>query len=554
MGISGVREDPPTLGGGASIHAYGPLLCLSRSETLAPMRLFHTSRGGVLPFLLLLTVLVGPFLGGCGGGDADPGPLRHVLLVSLDTARVDRIGAFGDASARTPILDGLSDRGVSFDSVTSAAPTTLASHTSLMTGSWPHTHGVARNGFVVHEDNEMLAETFRQKGFHTAGVLGSFALESRFRFDQGFDHYDEDFDELVSVSGADQNQRRGDRVTRAALDHVDTVLGDVDRLFLFVQYFDTHAPYAPPEPFAKPFLAPGASPTSDMHDVDAAVRAQQQAATGQAFGHAGAINAGLRGPLRALVGNVSGQPGPEDLHLANLYSGEMSFMDKALGDLLEGLRKRGILDETLVVVIADHGETFWEHADLWNHGLAVYQTTVHVPLIFCFPDGRQAGHRISTPVSTIDVVPTLCEILGLEVPTRCEGMSLVSALEGGTLNRGPVFAEATQPWVAERPGVWANAGKARCVRSGRWKYVVSPYNSIEELFDLDVDPGEQRNLLEGTPSPQILATRGALRAELATWQEGREPLPARFDSSQMQETLERLRAMGYSGESDSSGD
>jgi hypothetical protein len=84
--------------------------------------------------------------------------------------------------------------------------------------------------------------------------------------------------------------------------------------------------------------------------------------------------------------------------------------------------------------------------------------------------------------------------------------------------------------------------------------VVSPYNSIEELFDLDVDPGEQRNLLEGTPSPQILATRGALRAELATWQEGREPLPARFDSSQMQETLERLRAMGYSGESDSSGD
>ena len=515
------------------------------------MSLFHAFRGAAMPWPLLLTVLLTPFLAGCGGDGADPGPLRHVLLVSLDTARADRIGAFGDASARTPTLDGLSDRGVSFDSVTSAAPTTLASHTSLMTGSWPHTHGVARNGFVVHEDNQMLAETFRQVGFHTAGVLGSFALESRFRFDQGFDHYDESFDVLVSPSGADQNQRRGDRVTLAALNHVDRILADVDRLFLFVQYFDTHAPYAPPEPFAEPFLAPGASPTSDMRDVDGAVRAQQQAATGQAFGHAGAINTGLRGPLRALVGNVSGQPGPEDLHLANLYSGEMSFVDKALGDLLEGLRERGILDETLVVVIADHGETFWEHADLWNHGLAVYQTTVHVPLIFCYPDGRYAGHRVTTPVSTIDVVPTLCEILGLEVPLRCEGMSLVSALEGGTLNRGPVFAEATQPWVAERPGVWANAGKARCVRSGRWKYVISPYNQVEELFDLEVDPGERVNLLGGTPSPSILATRDALRGELATWQEGREPLPARFDSSQMQETLERLKAMGYSGESDS---
>ncbi|HJM56364.1 MAG TPA: sulfatase [Planctomycetota bacterium] len=517
------------------------------------MRLFHACRGGVLPNSLLLTALLGPWMAGCGGG-AEPGSLRHVLLVSLDTARADRIGAFGDQAARTPALDGLSERGVSFDSVTSAAPTTLASHTSLMTGSWPHTHGVARNGFVVHEDNQMLAELFRQEGFHTAGVLGSFALESRFRFDQGFDHYDESFDLLVSPAGADQNQRRGDRVTRAALQHVDRVMDDVDRLFMFVHYFDTHAPYAPPEPFAKPFLAPGASATSDMRLVDEAVCAQQQAVTGQAFGHAGAINAGLRGPLRALVGNVSGRPGPVDAHLAALYAGEMSFMDKALGDLLDGLGERGILDETLVILVADHGETFWEHADLWNHGLAVYQTTVHVPLLFCFPDGRQAGQRVSTPVSTIDVVPTLCELLGLALPPRCEGVSLVSALEGATLKRGPVFSEATQPWVAERPGVWANAGKARCVRDGRWKYVASPYNQVEELFDLEADPGERVNLLGSDPSAQILATRNGLRSQLMSWQEGRDPLPARFDSSQMQETLQRLKAMGYSGESDSSGD
>jgi len=469
--------------------------------------------------------------------------------VSLDTARADQIGAYGDKRARTPTLDGLCAQGVRFESATSAAPTTLAAHTSLMTGTWPHTHGVARNGFVVHGDNVMLAEIMRDAGFQTAGILGSFALESRFQFDQGFDHFNEDFDVLVGAGGADQNQRRGDRVTQAALATLDRVLDSDDPMFLFVHYFDTHAPYAPPAPYAEPFLRPGDARSSDMVEVEAAVRAQQQAVTGQAFGHAGAINAGLLGPLRALVGNVPNRPGLEDLHLASLYAGEMSFVDKALGDLLEGLRVRGLLDETLVVVAADHGETFWEHGDLWNHGLAVYQTTVHVPLIMRFPDGSHAGRRVRTPVSTIDVVPTLCELLDLDLPFRCEGVSLVPALGDGEFKRGPVFSEATQPWVAERGQVgWLNARKARCVRRGPWKYALSPYNQIEELFNLDRDPQEQVNLLLGTPTPESLAARNRLKAQLIRWQEGCSPLPSSFDASQNAETRERLKAMGYTGQ------
>ncbi len=485
---------------------------------------------------------------GCAEPPAEIGPLRHVLFVSMDTARADRLGAYGDESARTPTIDGLVKRGVCFAQVTSAAPTTLASHTSLMTGSWPHTHGVARNGFVLNEKNRMLAEVLRDGGFHTAGFLGSFALESRFRFDQGFDHYDEAFELLVTPQGADQNQRRGDRVTAAALAHVDRVQGEVERLFMFVHFFDTHAPYAPPVPFAEPFLAPGTANTSDMREVDAAVRAQQEAATSQAFGHAGAINSGLRGPLRKLVGGVSGKPGPEDLHLASLYAGEMHFQDHALGLLLDGLDERGILEDTLVVLTADHGETFWEHADLWNHGLCVYETTVHVPLIFAFPDGRLAGQRVSTPVSTIDVLPTLCDFLEMEVPSRCEGVSLRAAMQGEPQPRGPVFSEATQPWIAEQQGQWANAYKARSVRDGRWKYVLSPYNRVEELFDLEADPSERINLLLNEPDAAIQSERLRLRGLIQEWQSDRSPLPTRFDASQMQETLQRLQAMGYSGE------
>jgi len=419
----------------------------------------------------------------------------------------------------------------------------------LMTGSWPHTHGVVRNGFVVNQGNVMLAEVLREAGMHTAAFLGSFALERRFAFHQGFDYYDEEFDQLVTPDGNyDQNQRLAENVTAAALRHVDRLeKGERERLFLFVHYFDPHAPYGAPLPEAGP-------PTS-MQDVEAAVRLRQRALIGQEIGHAGSINGGFLGAARALVGRGGGEPLDADRRLAEAYAGEVAYLDHCLGQLLSGLEERGILDEAVVVVTADHGETFWEHHDFWNHGLWVHQTTVHVPLLIALPDGRGAGLEIDTPVSTIDVLPTLCHLLDLELPERAEGVTLVPALDGEPHARGPVFCEATQPWkMARGEGrAWANSRLPQAARMGPWKFVRSRYNSVEQLFHLEQDPGETDNLLASRPADPALQERvRQMRALLTEWTRGADPLPSHFDSSQMAETLQRLKGMGYSGDEDSS--
>jgi len=492
---------------------------------------------------------------GCGARGRDEsagGPLRHLLVISLDTLRADRLGCYG-AARPTPHLDALAAEGVRFEHAVTPAPTTLVAHTSLMTGTWPHTHGVVRNGFVLAEENRTLAEILAEAGFHTAAFLGSFALESRFGFDQGFEHFDQRFDVLVGPDAAtnDQNQRVADAVTAAALEHVDRVLEEGRRLFLFVHYFDAHANYAPPPAYARR-VTDDASATSDQRDVERSVSRHQARRLGaeQAVGHAGAIRNGFDGPLRELLRQPPVEPDAADRRLSDLYDGEVAYVDDAAGDLLAGLAARGLYDRTLVVLVGDHGETFWEHADLWNHGLWVYDTTVHVPLVLRRPDGAWDGRVVSEPVSTIDVLPTVCELLGLQVPERCEGTSLLPAIEGRPFERGPVFSEATQPYKVEHLlAGWKNRTKPQAVRRGAWKYVRSRYNEVEQLFDLEHDPLEQRDLLGGPPlEPAAAAELEALRAALERWNAEADPLPSTFDPAQTEETRRRLEGLGYAGD------
>lgn len=473
----------------------------------------------------------------CARADFD-GPIRHVLLISLDTTRADQLGCYGGPAA-TPSIDRLAGEGVRFANVLAPAPTTLASTTSIMTGCYPQTHGVPRNGFVVNEENHMLAEILRDAGFHTAGFLGSFALERRFEFNQGFEHFDEDFDLLVNLEGGhDQNQRRADEVTDAVLRHLDAL--DEDRLFLFVHYFDAHQPYDPPAPFDTAGKATAA-------DIGESIVAHQTELVAAPPGVSGVIDQGLSVEL---IQGANGEPDEGDERLARLYAAEIGFMDSQIGRLLDELDRRGILDETLVVVTGDHGESFWEHADFWNHGLWVYGTTVNVPLILRFPRGANAGCTVAEPVSTVDLVPTLCELLGLPMPERSDGVSLVAPIEDRPFRRGTIFSQATQPYTSvERRGTWRNAYKAQCARNGHWKYVRAPYLPYEQLFDLGSDPLEQNDLLR-TPDALSSDARRAwkeLGEELSSWASSAAPLPSHFDTTQAEETMERLEALGYGG-------
>ncbi|MFH1501592.1 MAG: sulfatase [Candidatus Eisenbacteria bacterium] len=456
----------------------------------------------------------------CGRRDSVATGARHVVVISIDTARADHFGFMGSPDASTPRLDAFAAEAVVFEDYMTVVPTTLASHTTLLTGRYPHHHGTARNGFMVNRDNETLAEILSGEGFHCAGFAGSFALDERFDFAQGFDHYDQDFDVLVGETGADQNQRLAEDVTDAALEYLDG-LSASDRLLLFLHYFDPHRPYTAPWPFETlhdPRGREGLLPISELLRATATSRDRIEA---------------------------------EARRHAMQYASEISYTDEHVGRLLEGLRARGILDDALVVITTDHGESMWEHGEEFDHGTGVYQSTMHALCVFRLPGGESGGTRSSRPAASVDVLPTILTFLGLKTPGGVDGVTLrLGEDDAGNAERAR-FGQATKPWrdVETDPG-WANMLKARCVRLGRYKYVQTPYLGTEELYDVVSDPREVLNLLAddavGSVSrPEYASVVSSLRPRLEQWAASAAPLPTWFESSQQEETIERLKSLGY---------
>jgi arylsulfatase len=464
-----------------------------------------------------------------------------VLLITLDTTRADQVGCYGGALARTPRLDALAAQGVRFEQATAAASSTLASHTSLFTGLYPRRHGVARNGFMVNDQNVTLAEVLGGAGFHTAGFIGSFALDQVFDFDQGFDVWNQDFEIEFDPERADQNQRRAEAVTDAVLAHLDRV-GSEERLFLFAHYFDVHSPFDPPEPFASTYALPGGPLSSTLGDI----REQELKHQSRIAAPRPVFDVGL--DLGLAVG-ADGTRLPGDEALAALYAGELAYTDAQVGRLLDGLAERGLLQSCIVIVTADHGETFWEHGDFWHHGAWVYETNVHVPFIVHLPDGRGHGALVPEPVSGVDLFPTLLDLLGIALPEPVDGISLVEAINTGRAPLRPVFAEATQPSrVTEDQSRWVNQQKSKSIRRGPWKLIQTRYLAFEELYDLAHDPGERRNLLrQQEPAAETKAAYAELRVALDAWSAKEEPRDSQFNPEQMAAVLKRLRQLGYVG-------
>ena len=528
-------------------------MTVSRSSTIFPRRGVPASpargrgRGARVSFTRLcpkLVIMAWLASLGCGGDPGEARPFEHIVLISLDTTRADHLGCYGSSQVQTPSIDSIAEQGVVFTDVTAPAPTTLASHTSMMTGCYPQTHGIPRNGFVINQSNVMLAEILQSIGFHTAAFLGSFALERRFAFNQGFDCFDENFEVLIKPGGVDQNQRSGMKVAQAALRHLDEA--HPEHLFLFAHFFDAHLPYDPPEAYARRHMRPGEPLKGSMNDAEQLVAHHQYAVTGEAVGLSGIVTLGL---TTQLVEEARHKPFKRDELFARLYSAEIEGVDAAVGELLRGLDERGYLEDALVIITGDHGETFWEHGDVWNHGLWVHQTTVSIPMILRFPHGRYRGLRIDEPVSTIDLLPTLVDLLDVPLPARVDGVSLLPLLEQEAFERGPLFSQATQPMGRhEGQHEWRDLQKPRCIRAGKWKYIHAPYLDLEQLYDLESDPGEMHNLLRSEPlDASLVEVRNRLRAQLDQWVAGAHPLPTEMNNAQMQETMERLRALGYGG-------
>ena len=462
----------------------------------------------VAALILMLSVATA----GCNGAPEYDGPVRHVVLLSLDTTRADHFGFYGNTEVKTPHLDRLAAQSIVLDDYMTVVPTTLSSHVSLFSGKYPHSHGTPRNGFTVNDDNVMLAELLRDQGFATAGFVASFPLEHRFGIAQGFEHYDDRFDVLAQQVPM-QDERSAAAVTDAVIEYLDG-RDEAGNLFLFAHYFDPHAPYAAPAPYDTLYDSRGGEDLPPWAE---------------------ALGLCREGGSPELFERIAAQ-----------YAGEISYMDEHIGRLLDALRERGILDEAILIVTSDHGELFTEHPDTtcFDHGWMTYQQDVRAVGMIRLPGGEKGGMRVLGTLANIDILPTLLGYLGIDLPQGVDGA--VIDFEQPEAATGVRFSQATKPASRkiEAGSRWRNSKKARCVRDGRYKFVQVPYARQAALYDLRQDPAEQTNLLLN-PTKEARDLAEKLRAKLEAWSASANPLPSEFTATQREEVRKRLEAIGY---------
>lgn len=428
----------------------------------------------------------------------DPRP--NVVLISLDTVRADHLSAYGYERDTSPTLRTLAAQGVLFETAYAPSATTGPSHASLFTSAPPVSHGVLKNGHNLDPAWTTLAEALARAGYQTAAVMSSYVLASRFGYDQGFDFFDQDFSRAEVPSGVtlweDEEVEgkfygRADDTTRRALDWLSGRPRPDRPFFLFVHYFDSHDPYIPPEDYRPPFVP---------------------------------------GPKEALKRNRT----------IFLYDSVLAYMDAEVGRLLEALPQLGLEENTLVVVTGDHGEGLMQHG-VWHHGLHIYEEGVRVPLILRWPGKVPDGIRIESPVSLLDLAPSLLALTDSPEESGFQGRSLEATLVGQEPNPPdrPIWLYRRLYASGDKVEGLAAEGEQWGLRRGRWKLIVGEAEGKLELYDLESDPQETHNL--ASERGEVVAK---LRLELDRWllERPRPDLPSEPIDP---EARRRLEALGY---------
>ncbi len=424
------------------------------------------------------------------------GDRPNLLLVTIDTMRADHVSGYGYARSTTPHLDALMAEGAAFLHAYTPMPTTGPAHATLFTATYPAVHGVVKNGYVLPATRPTLAEVLRSAGYRTGAVVSAFPLARRFGYDRGFGDYDDAFPLATATIDtrdwegfalAEAFDRRADATTDRALAWLAAGHAAAP-WFLWVHYYDPHAPYDPPP------------------------------ATRGRF---------RRGPEEP--------PRTELARSIAAYDAEIAFTDEQLGRLVRGADDRFGAGRTLVVVASDHGEGLMQHGWM-EHGVNLYEELVRAALVVRWP-GRVSPRRLAVPAGLVDVAPTALVLLGL-TPLAGDGRDLSAALLAGddTGAERPLFFQRRVYTSADRrdhPVRGAMTG----LRLGPWKYVEAPEQGAPELFDLRTDPGETRNLAASDPE-----TSARLAVVLARWRA--QPGAAAAQDVDA-DTAARLRALGY---------
>lgn len=396
----------------------------------------------------------------------------NLLLITLDTTRADSLGAYGGSDLRTPVLDRLAREGVMFRNCVSPVPLTLPAHASLFTGRTPLAHQVRNNGrYALAPEELTLAERLKTAGSRTYAVIASYVLLGRFGLKQGFDEYDDSLDSYKLLNSYNTEITAdvvSGRFWTWLLEHRE------ERFFAWVHFYDPHEPYAPPAPYRKP---------------------------------------------------------PNAKDPKGLYLGEVEFMDHHIGKIVEALEALGLLSNTLLVVVGDHGEAFGEHGEK-GHTIFCYEENIRVPLIFFHETRLPKGRVVEDQVGLIDILPTLLELHGLERGEEIQGRSLVPYFRNGAGNPPPpLYLESFYGF--EEMG-WA---PLTGMIDGDLKYISLPR---PELYDLRSDPGEKDNLHDQRPD---LARR--MKDGLASYVSSHTEIRGETTRGLTTDDLHRLRSLGY---------
>ena len=423
-------------------------------------------------FLGVLAALVFSPLFAAAGPPANGPP--NVLLITIDTVRADHVGCYGYKLIETPHMDTLAAAGVRFTNAYTPVPITLPAHSVILTGTYPMRTGMHDfSGNRLNASQPTLATLLHERGYATGAVLGSAVLDSRFGLNRGFDFYYDHFDfSRLDEKNIDAMMRPGNEVVNHALNWLE---GNRRKPFLlWVHLYDAHYPYNPPSPYREKYRT-------------------------------------------------------------HLYDGGIAFVDAQVRRLVAYLKSKGIYDRTLIVVAGDHGEGLGEHGEK-THGFFIYDTTLHVPLIFKLPaDAARQRPVVSESANLADLLPTILEVLGSGRPKELQGRSLVAAMEGKT-------AAASVENYAETylPRIHFNWSELRGVRFRQYHFIEAPR---PELYDLSGDPHEVKNLYSAqrAVANELRKRLGQLLAQFTPTAGEKTAESTGLDPALM----ERLKSLGY---------
>jgi arylsulfatase A-like enzyme len=421
----------------------------------------------------------------CSRGAARP-PL--VVLVSIDTLRADHLGLYGYARPTSPVLDSLAKEAVVFEDAMSSSPWTLPAHASLLTGLYPSRHGLESHERYLASSLTTLPQLLSAAGYRTAAVVNSHNLSPVFGLDRGFQQY-RYLEEVAS------RREPSSEITDQGMAWVREARGSP--LFLFLHYYDVHSDYASRPEHEAEFLRPY---------------------EGIADGTTAQLSAYREGQIALSVADAP--------NLIDRYDAGIRQMDAELGRFFDFLKAEGLWQKTLLVVTSDHGEEFFEHGGVL-HGQTQYQEVLRIPLLIK-DAGIAEGKRVASPVSLVDIAPTLLARVGKTPPEGLDGVNLGE--EGGDLAERYLFSEADHNNVEH--------DITRSVRHRNFKLHFNRLSREYRLFDLDRDPAEERDL-SASQANAVAALSQRLDAFMAM--KGVEA-PVRALS---EEEIEKLRSLGY---------